>query len=68
MDNAVSVFTPDIHSAANPCVRNCCLDDDNICLGCGRSLPEILEWHHAGQQRHCQIRLAAQQRLASRAE
>jgi uncharacterized protein len=31
-------------SANSPCVRNCCLDDDLICLGCFRSLDEIKEW------------------------
>jgi uncharacterized protein len=37
-------------SAQSPCVRNCCLDDDDTCLGCFRSLEEIKEWgvvdHH----------------------
>lgn len=28
----------------SPCVRNCCLNDDDICLGCGRSLQEITRW------------------------
>jgi predicted Fe-S protein YdhL (DUF1289 family) len=28
-------------------VRNCCLDDDNVCLGCGRSLEEIVAWSSA---------------------
>ena len=28
----------------SPCVRNCCLDDDLICLGCFRSLEEIKDW------------------------
>ena len=28
----------------SPCVGNCCLDDDLICLGCFRSLDEIKEW------------------------
>jgi predicted Fe-S protein YdhL (DUF1289 family) len=32
---------------ASPCVRNCCLDDHDVCLGCGRSLDEILAWHSA---------------------
>ncbi len=27
-------------AAQSPCVRNCCLDDDLICLGCFRSLEE----------------------------
>lgn len=28
----------------SPCVRNCCLNDDDICLGCGRNLQEITRW------------------------
>ena len=28
----------------SPCIRNCCLDNNDICLGCFRSLIEITEW------------------------
>lgn len=28
----------------SPCVRNCCLNDEDICLGCFRSLREITRW------------------------
>lgn len=28
----------------SPCVRNCCLDGNDICLGCFRSIDEILRW------------------------
>ncbi|MFA5982499.1 MAG: DUF1289 domain-containing protein [Methylococcaceae bacterium] len=28
----------------SPCVRNCCLDENDICLGCFRSLSEITRW------------------------
>ena len=28
----------------SPCVRNCCLDENQICLGCFRSLTEIMQW------------------------
>lgn len=28
----------------SPCVRNCCLDENDICLGCYRSLSETLNW------------------------
>ena len=31
----------------SPCVRNCCLDDDDICMGCFRTLREICDWHGA---------------------
>jgi uncharacterized protein len=36
--------TPPVDDLASPCVRNCCLDDDNVCMGCGRSLEEIVAW------------------------
>ena len=32
-------------SKANPCIRNCCLSDDDICMGCFRHLDEILSWN-----------------------
>ncbi len=38
----------------NPCIRNCCLNEEDICLGCFRSLHEITDWHQqdrAGRQR-----------------
>ena len=53
-------------SDESPCVRNCCLDTDNVCLGCGRSLAEILEWHHADNQRRKTIRQHAKSRLDTR--
>ncbi len=28
----------------SPCVRICTLDDNNVCIGCGRSLTEITGW------------------------
>lgn len=34
-------------TVASPCVRNCCLDDDDVCLGCHRTLDEIMAWSGA---------------------
>jgi predicted Fe-S protein YdhL (DUF1289 family) len=51
---------------ASPCIRNCCLDEKKVCMGCGRSLPEILEWHHADTSRQQQISSYAQKRLLER--
>ncbi|WP_185233420.1 DUF1289 domain-containing protein [Teredinibacter franksiae] len=28
----------------SPCIKNCCLDSDEVCLGCKRTLAEIVEW------------------------
>jgi uncharacterized protein len=44
-------------------VRNCCLDENDICLGCGRQLDEILGWHEASNaQREVILTLARQRR------
>ncbi|MFP5507137.1 MAG: DUF1289 domain-containing protein [Gammaproteobacteria bacterium] len=48
---------------ASPCVRNCCLDDADICLGCHRSLAEIVAWGGASDQE----RRAILERAAERA-
>lgn len=36
-----------LEDVESPCVRNCCLDENDICLGCFRSYDEILQWHQA---------------------
>ncbi|WP_115898306.1 DUF1289 domain-containing protein [Marinomonas pollencensis] len=33
----------------SPCIRQCCLNEQDICLGCFRSLKEILAWSAASQ-------------------
>jgi predicted Fe-S protein YdhL (DUF1289 family) len=52
-------------SAQSPCVRNCCLDDDLVCVGCFRSLEEIKEWGIVDDhRRHIILQNAAQRREA----
>jgi hypothetical protein len=51
---------------ASPCVRRCCLDERDICLGCGRSLNDILDWGSADDARRRAICQAAQARLSQR--
>jgi putative protein-disulfide isomerase len=36
-------------SVESPCVRNCCLNNEDICLGCFRSLDEITEWSQTSE-------------------
>lgn len=31
----------------SPCVRDCCLDEQDVCLGCGRHIDEILRWRQS---------------------
>jgi predicted Fe-S protein YdhL (DUF1289 family) len=47
-------------------VRNCCLDDDDVCLGCFRSIEEIKEWGLVDDQRRRVILENTVQRRASR--
>lgn len=29
---------------SSPCIRNCCLDAEDVCLGCFRNITEICAW------------------------
>ncbi|WP_390444630.1 DUF1289 domain-containing protein [Pseudoalteromonas sp. MTN2-4] len=29
----------------SPCIRQCCLDESDVCVGCFRTLGEILKWN-----------------------
>ncbi|MEE2729449.1 MAG: DUF1289 domain-containing protein [Pseudomonadota bacterium] len=49
-------------SAQSPCVRNCCLDQEDVCLGCGRTLEEIRNWSQYSAQEREQVLAAAQRR------
>lgn len=49
-------------SVTSPCVRNCCLDDHDIYLGCCRSMAEIMNWSAAGNHEREEILLRCRQR------
>nr|WP_297348390.1 DUF1289 domain-containing protein [uncultured Glaciecola sp.] len=34
----------------SPCIRNCCLGSEDVCLGCFRSIDEILMWGGASSE------------------
>jgi predicted Fe-S protein YdhL (DUF1289 family) len=36
--------TPPHTAVASPCNRVCTLNDDSVCLGCGRTLDDITRW------------------------
>jgi len=50
----------------NPCIRHCCLDQDDICLGCYRSVDEILRWSQSSNQQRQEILRACTRRKAER--
>ncbi|MGH8283511.1 MAG: DUF1289 domain-containing protein, partial [Gammaproteobacteria bacterium] len=53
-------------STASPCVRICCLDDDNICIGCGSSLDEIRRWSEMPEQDKLETLRQADERCEAR--
>ena len=39
----------------SPCVRNCCLGLDDVCVGCYRTLTEICGWSAASDEERLAI-------------
>ncbi|MFC1235699.1 DUF1289 domain-containing protein [Vibrio sp. F74] len=50
----------------SPCIRHCCLDAEDICLGCHRSLSEIMQWSESSNESKRQILNLANARELSR--
>jgi len=46
----------------SPCTSNCCLNKDNVCMGCFRSVTEIMEWGPASDEERRNILLQAMRR------
>jgi predicted Fe-S protein YdhL (DUF1289 family) len=64
---ASAMSTAPVDPLASPCVRNCCLDDDNVCMGCGRLLAEIVQWGTASDAAKTAILARSRERLRTRA-
>jgi predicted Fe-S protein YdhL (DUF1289 family) len=46
----------------SPCVRNCCLNEDDLCLGCFRYIDEIVAWRSYSNEEKKQVTELCQQR------
>ncbi len=46
----------------SPCIKNCQLDDNDICIGCHRSLAEVKSWRNDSMDRRREILKNADQR------
>jgi len=53
-------------STDSPCIRNCCLDPDDFCMGCGRHLEDILRWSRIDPREREEIMQRAAARTKSR--
>ncbi|NNJ72365.1 MAG: DUF1289 domain-containing protein [Enterobacterales bacterium] len=52
----------------SPCIRVCTLDDADICMGCYRSMDEILAWGPASNDERQTILVNCEQRAADYAK
>jgi len=39
----------------SPCVRICCLDENDVCLGCFRTITEICAWAGSSNEQRTEI-------------
>ena len=39
----------EIATVSTPCIRTCTLDREGICLGCHRTVDEIIRWREMGE-------------------
>lgn len=51
---------------ASPCIRNCCLDNNDICLGCDRHVDDIIGWAEKPNAEKKRILALCQQRQRER--
>ena len=55
-----------IDPLGSPCIRNCTLDGEDVCVGCGRTIGEIMEWANASPARKQEIKALLPERLRTR--
>ena len=57
-------MTSDLHQNAieSPCIRQCTLNKEDVCVGCYRTLKEILNWQASTQEQKANIVSKATQR------
>jgi predicted Fe-S protein YdhL (DUF1289 family) len=48
--------------AQSPCIENCCLNDEKICLGCFRSIEEITQWQQMNDKMRLEVLHKAENR------
>jgi len=46
---------PNTSLITSPCISQCTLNDDDICVGCFRHIDEITGWHGASNDRRQEI-------------
>ncbi len=63
--DVVGLNSGDPDPVESPCIRLCTLDDDDVCIGCFRSMAEICAWGTASNNERQQILIACELRQAT---
>lgn len=50
----------------SPCIGQCCLDQEDVCVGCFRTMNEILNWTSSTSDEKLEVLSRCQQRRAIR--
>ncbi len=45
-----------------PCIRQCCLNEEDVCLGCFRTFDDMLQWNKANAEEKMKMLRMAEQR------
>ncbi|MGB0238047.1 MAG: DUF1289 domain-containing protein [Cycloclasticus sp.] len=48
----------------SPCVRKCTLNEEDVCLGCGRKLNEITSWSSYSDSKRASLMVDSKKRLS----
>jgi predicted Fe-S protein YdhL (DUF1289 family) len=51
-----------IPSVDKPCIKKCCLTEDNVCTGCFRTLDDMRIWHTSSRHEKIKMLSLAQKR------
>lgn len=50
----------------SPCIQVCTLDDDQVCIGCGRNIDEVIAWTRLTDAQKWVVLTQSAQRKAQR--
>jgi predicted Fe-S protein YdhL (DUF1289 family) len=57
-----SITTSSDEIIESPCIRQCTLDEKDVCVGCYRTLQDILNWQASTQEQKVDIVAKSKQR------
>jgi predicted Fe-S protein YdhL (DUF1289 family) len=52
----------------SPCIQVCTLDDDQVCIGCGRTVDDIIAWTRLTDPQKWDVIARSAQRKSDRAQ